>query len=326
MSHSKKLTPTFITHVNLTVYQISSRSVENSSTTLLVSKNQTWDLVELPKGRQVIRNKWVLKVKQDRDGNQRLKARLVAKGYSQRKGIDFQDTYSPVVKYETIRILLSIAAVRKLNLTQFDVKTAFLYGTITEELYMEQPEGFNDGSGRVCKLNKSLYGLKQSPRAWNETIKEVLIERELSQLMSDNCVFVDIDKSLFLSLYVDDGLIFSRSKEEADSVIRSIREKFELTVSEARQYIGLEIDQEEDAIYIGQQKYIEKILREFDMSDCKPVNTPSTPGIKTSEEPTTAPYKEAVGALMFLSNVNRPDISFATGKVARTAANPKLCD
>lgn len=291
-----------------------------------LEENQTWTLVDPPKGRKVIRNKWVFKVKRDRDGNERYKARLVAKGYTQREGIDFQETYSPVVKYETLRILLSVAAFRKLVLTQFDVKTAFLYGTITEELYMEQPEGFNDGTERVCKLRKGLYGLKQSPRAWNDTINELLIECGMYRIKSDNCVYVDSTKTLFLSLYVDDGLIFSATQEEANSIISQMRDKIELTVSDARQYIGLEIDQEDEAITIRQEKYVEKILKEFEMTDCKPVKTPSTAESKTSGETTNAPFKEAVGALMFLSNVSRPDISFATGKVARAASKPTNSD
>ena len=288
--------------------------------------NQTWILVSLPDGRRVIRNKWVFKVKRNRDGNERFKARLVAKGYTQREGIDYTETYSPVVKHETIRILIAIASIRKLILTQFDVKTAFLYGNINEELYMEQPEGFDDGSGRVCQLKKGLYGLKQSPRAWNETIKEVLIKNGFTQLLTDNCVFVNKGKSIFLIIYVDDGLIFSHSKEEANLIIKLIQQTFELTVSEATQYIGLEIDQEEEAIYISQQRYTEKILQQFDMSDCNPVKTPSTSDTKPCDVPTTAPYKEAVGALMYLSNVSRPDISFATGKVARRVSNPSTSD
>jgi transposase InsO family protein len=118
--------------------------------------NKTWILVDPPQGRKIIKNRWIFKLKKDRDGNERFKARLVAKGYTQREGIDFQETYSPVVKYDTLRILISIAAAQNYTLTQFDVKTAFLHGNIVEELYMEQPAGFTDGTHKVCKLQKGI--------------------------------------------------------------------------------------------------------------------------------------------------------------------------
>jgi uncharacterized membrane-anchored protein YhcB (DUF1043 family) len=288
--------------------------------------NQTWTLMTPPKGRKIIKNKWVYKIKRDRDGNEIYKARLVAKGFTQKEGIDYQQTYAPVVKYETVRIMLAIAANKNLLLIQFDVKTAFLYGTITEELYMDQPEGFQDGTSNVCRLNKGIYGLKQSPRAWNNRIAKVLIDNGLQQLETDNCIFVDKRSLLFVVLYVDDGLVIGKTKEHLAKILASIKGEFEITVSPVRKYIGLEIDQDPKGITIRQEEYIKKILKQFNMEDSNPVATPSTPEIKKSTELVTAPYREAVGALMFLANISRPDIAFATGKVARSVENPTQSD
>lgn len=138
-------------------------------------ENETWDLVELPKGKRPIANRWVLRLKLKADGSiDRFKARLVAKGYSQKPGVDYDETFSPVARFDTVRAILSIAAFEKLKLMQFDVKTAFLYGELQEEVFMKQPEGYEDGTGKVCKLNRSLYGLKQAPRCWNKRFVDFL--------------------------------------------------------------------------------------------------------------------------------------------------------
>lgn len=179
-----------------------------------LAKNKTWTLTELPKGRKVIKNRWILKIKRDRDENEIYKARLVAKGSSQKEEIDYQETYAPVVKYNSLRILLAVAAAREFSLVQFDVKTAFLHGTLKEELYMEQPTGFNNGTTQACKLEKGLYGLKQSPRAWNARIKDVLEKQGMTQLKADNCVFKNQDGSIYLVLYVDDGLVLKVSSQK----------------------------------------------------------------------------------------------------------------
>ncbi|GBN68868.1 Retrovirus-related Pol polyprotein from transposon TNT 1-94 [Araneus ventricosus] len=127
--------------------------------------NNTWKLVNLPQDRKAIGSRWVYKIKKNADGTvQRFKTRLVAKCYSQKVGVDFNETFSPVVRWDTIRTVLSVAAYKKLKLVQFDVKTAFLYGDLQEDIYMHQPQGFEDGTGQVCKLLKSIYGLKQAPR------------------------------------------------------------------------------------------------------------------------------------------------------------------
>jgi hypothetical protein len=140
-----------------------------------LKQNQTWTLVEPPKNQQVIDNRWVYKIKRNEDGSvQKYKARLVARGFRQVAGVDYNETFSPVTKFDSIRMILCVAASEKLILRQFDVKTAFLYGNIDEILYMQQPDGYQDGTKRVCKLNRSLYGLKQASRCWNQSFTSVL--------------------------------------------------------------------------------------------------------------------------------------------------------
>ncbi|KAF8763325.1 Retrovirus-related Pol polyprotein like [Argiope bruennichi] len=143
-------------------------------------ENETWELVERPKGSKVINCRWVLRKKYNSDGTvERHKARLVAKGYAQKAGFDYDETFSPVARYDTLRAVLAVAAKENLYLKQFDVKTEFLYGTLKEEVFMTQPEDFNDNTGRVCKLHKSLYGLKQAPRCWNQCFVNFMNDQEL---------------------------------------------------------------------------------------------------------------------------------------------------
>ena len=300
-------------------------------------QNKTWRLVELPTGRKPVQNRWVFTVKRDRDGRiERYKARLVAKGFTQRKGIDFQETFAPVIRYDSVRILLAVAAHRNMTLTQFDVKTAFLNGEITEEIYMSQPEGYDDGSGKVCRLLKGLYGLKQSPRAWNEKADHALRELGLVQLTADACVYkrTTAHSTLFLALYVDDGLILSETVGEAKELIAALGKRFTLTLSRGDRYIGLEIDQcQQGSIVISQTSYIEEVLDRFNMQDSRPVLMPATPGTRLSSDqcPQTeaekdamadVPFKQLIGALMFAVMVTRLDIAFAVHKLAQFFSNP----
>jgi hypothetical protein len=298
-------------------------------------QNHTWELVEKPCDRAVIKNRWVYRVKTNVDGSvDRFKARLVAKGYSQQAGIDYTETFSPVARLDTVRALLSVAAAEHLNLCQFDVKTAFLYGTIDEVIYMQQPEGFDDGTDKVCLLKKSLYGLKQSPRCWNATFKAFLDSHDLKQSASDPCLFYSERAShkLILALYVDDGLVAYENNDDFEKLIADMKSDFMITVSPALCFLGLQIERLTDgSVFVTQESYTRKILERFNMLQCNKVDTPMDKLSDAEEKSdsiivTDVPYQEAIGSLMYLATGTRPDIMFAVSYLSRALKQPTKRD
>lgn len=297
-------------------------------------QNKVWTLVSKPNYRAIVDNRWVFRVKRNVDDNvERYKARLVARGFSQQHGIDYQETFSPVVKFTSIRSILGIAAAEKLNLKQFDVKTAFLYGDLSEDIYMCQPEGFSDGTDNVCKLQKSLYGLKQSARCWNQKFTSFLKKFKLTAVDADPCVFVNHrdNKKVILAIYIDDGLIAAKDDNDISTLLEHLQREFEIKVSDASVFLGLEIRQHTDySVHINQSTYIAKILAKFNMSDAVPVSTPAettTPvGVQDGQTVVTYPFREAVGSLMYLAVATRPDIAFAISSVSRHLENPSPAD
>lgn len=176
-----------------------------------LAANNTWFLTELPPGKKAIKSKWVYKTKVNANGEEVCqKARLVVKGCSQQKGIDYDETFAPVVRYTSLRFLFALAAKHKLLIHQLDAVTAFLNGDLQEQIFMAQPEGFDDGSGRVCSLTKSLYGLKQSSRVWNKKLNEVLLKFGLQRCEVDQCVYhcINGEVILYVAIYVDDVWFF----------------------------------------------------------------------------------------------------------------------
>lgn len=205
-----------------------------------LTKNQTWKLVEPPRNDKILDNKWVLKIKSSPDGGiGSFKARLVARGFKQEKGQDYDEIFSPVARFESIRTILAIAAAERMHKIQIDVETAFLNGTLEKEVYMEQPKGFEDGTGRVCKLQKSLYGLKQAARCWNSRLVEILREIGMYQTKSDPSVFINKDRSIIIAIFVDDGIIVSKDKENIAKIIRHLKRKVEVKTSELSLFLGL---------------------------------------------------------------------------------------
>lgn len=293
-----------------------------------LQENDTWELVDLPAGKRAISNKWVYKVKTNADGSiDKFKARLVIKGYAQRRGIDYEQTFSPVARTSTIRTLLSAAANDGMKLAQIDVSTAFLYGELKETIYMQQPEGHSDGSGRACRLKKSLYGLKQAPRCWNEKFSNYIIELGFKRSEADPCLFVRQRgrKKMFFVLYVDDGLIAGDEEQEIYEFINDLNKEFKITSKPASYYLGLEITREKDgSVRLGQTHYTEKLLERFNMSSCKAVTTPIVKDNDAEESPLNSdfPYRQAVGALMFLMCGTRPDIAYAVSVVSRNLEKP----
>ena len=179
-------------------------------------KNNTWELVNLPKNKNVIDNRWVYKTKHDENGKiYKHRARLVVPGFTQQYGVHYYETFSPDVKYDSVRLIISLAAIYEMNIKQFDVKRAFLYGDLQEEIYMNQPKGFSDHSDKVCRLRKNLYGLKQSSRCWNKKFSYFLQKFSLKTSDADQCVFCKVNgnEKIIVAIFVDDGMIVSISNE-----------------------------------------------------------------------------------------------------------------
>jgi hypothetical protein len=307
-----------------------------------LERNATWDLVEIPRDRKIVGCKWVYKLKKGVDDKvDRYKSRLVAKGYSQKEGIDFHEIFSPVVKTVSIRIVLALVALLDLELEQLDVKTAFLHGDLDEEIYMEQPEGFvqNRNKKFVCRLKKSLYGLRQSPRQWYKKFDSFMVSQNYTRSEYDHCVyFKKLNNGIFiiLVLYVDDMILASKSITEINRLKAQMARTFDMKdLGAARQILGMEIfkDRRNGKLWLSQQKYVEKILLRFGMNDVKPVSVPLASHFKLSSSlcPSTKeekeymsriPYANAVGSLMYVMVSTRPDISHAVGVVSRFMENP----
>lgn len=296
-------------------------------------KSQTWLLVTPPEDAQILKNRWVFKYKPKTEKQKaRFRARLVVKGFQQRPGIDYGEIFSPVVKFPSIRAILAIAGATNMHLAQFDIKTAFLNGELSEEIYMEQPEGFDDGSGRACKLLKSLYGLKQSARCWNEKFTQCLKDFNLKATEADPCVFTDIsnEEKFILALYIDDGMIASTNKDKIKSFLDYLANEFEITVSPLDTFLGVQIKRHADgSLFINQSRYIEKLIKRFRLEEAHDVAIPADQHQDLSlwapndGEVVHVPYKEAVGSLLFLTTVSRPDIAFAVNAVSQHAESPK---
>lgn len=295
-------------------------------------KNDTWKLVERPKDRNIVDNRWIFKIKQNTNGLvERYKARLVARGFSQEYGFDYLETFSPVVRFTSIRTILAVAAQRKMCLKQFDVKTAFLNGDLKEEIYMQQPMGFSDGTEKVCKLQRSLYGLKQASRCWNQKFKNFIQLFGFSTCKADSCVFVSRKDGqlVIMAIHVDDGLIAGDTVKSIDDVLKFLCDHFEIKSMNVGCFLGLEIEQRSDgSIFVHQSNYAKRVLSRFNMENCNPVATPGDSNKILHDfddsKPSEYPYREAVGSLMYLSIATRPDITHAVAIASRYLEKPNM--
>ena len=302
-----------------------------------LDENDVWDIVDLPKDRKAVGSKWVFKRKRDADGNvERYKARLVAQGFTQKNGIDYDETFSPVVRFESIRTIIALAAKYKLRLHQIDVTTAFLNGTLEEDIYMKQPEGFEvEGKEHmVCKLKKSIYGLKQSPRCWNQALDEHLKQMGFVPSMNDPCIYtLNTGGEVFiLAVYVDDIILGGKSPEKIQQIINEIAQRFDVKdMGELKYFLGVKIVYLDDgSIWIGQPSYTKAVLHKFNMENSKTVATPVETGTKLIKATDNdklfdqETYQSAVGCLLYLSTKTRPDIAFAVSNVAKFTAKPTI--
>lgn len=291
-------------------------------------KNEVWDLVPRPDA-NVVSCKWVYRIKRKPNNEiERYKARLVARGFSQIEGVDYNETFAPVVNNNSIRMLFAYAAIEKLEIGQFDVKTAFLYGDLEEEIYMEQPDGFKKGDS-VCRLKKSLYGLKQAPRQWGIKFQKALVECGLTRSSNDECVYYRREPLLFIAIYVDDGIIMARKQIEIRKLLYVLKRRFEMSTLDSTVYLGFQILRGEDGeIKLHQSGYIRKVLVKYGMEEAKIVANPCSSPSKDESKPIDpeTPYREAVGSLMYAAVTTRIDIAFAVNMVARKLANPTEAD
>nr|BAB03249.1 polyprotein [Oryza sativa] len=298
-----------------------------------IMSNGTWEVVERPYGCKPVGCKWVFKKKLRPDGTiEKYKARLVAKGYTQKEGEDFFDTYSPVARLTTIRVLLALAASHGLLVHQMDVKTAFLNGELEEEIYMDQPDGYvlEGQEGMVCKLLKSLYGLKQAPKQWHKKFDTTLTSAGFVVNEADKCVYYRYGggEGVILCLYVDDILIFGTSLNVIEEVKDYLSKSFEMKdLGEADVILNIKLQRgDEGGITLVQSHYVDKVLSRFGYSDCKPAPTPYDPSVLLRKNRRIARdqlrYSQIIGSLMYLASATRPDISFAVSKLSRFVSNP----
>jgi hypothetical protein len=309
------------------------KAIRNEVNSLI--KNHTWDLVPRPRNRQVVTNKFAFRHKKNEIGQiVKLKARLVARGFSQIYGIDYLDTYAPVVKLASIRILLAIAAIYGLEIHQMDVVTAFLAGDLEEEIYMEQPEGFEVETKEedlVCRLRKSLYGLKQAPRVWNLKIRNFLKSIGFEQLYSDPCVYINKMTGIIIAMWVDDLIIFGKNITSIEDLKAQLNEEYEMKdLGELKYFLGIQVhrDRERKIIHISQSGYNRTILERYGMRNSKPTSTPLPTGTRLVKAATMdvladqKEYQSMVGSLMYAMLATRPDLAQCIQQISQFSQKP----
>lgn len=296
-------------------------------------RQKVWKLVPRPKNKSVIGARWVFRNKMDENGLvTRNKARLVAKGYSQREGIDYDETYAPVARLEAVRMFLAFAAHKNFKVFQMDVKSAFLNGELEEEVYLEQPPGFIDPElvDFVYLLFKSVYGLRQSPRCWYETLSVFLIESGFTRGVIDKTLFYKNVKNdlILVQVYVDDIIFGSSNERLCEKFAKLMQDKYEMSMmGELSFFLGLQISQRKDGIFICQSKYVRDLLKKYNLEDASAAKTPMATATKLDEDKTGKPvditsYRGMIGSLLYLT-ASRPDIMFATCLCARFQADPR---
>ncbi|CAL1406372.1 unnamed protein product [Linum trigynum] len=308
-----------------------NRAINNEIYSL--EENQTWDIVPLPKGKKPIGNKWVFKLKLKQDGSlEREKARLVAKGFTQVYGIDFLDTYSPVAKINSVKALLAIASVKNWILEQLDVSNAFLHGDLEEEVYMKIPLGVkvpeSNGQTMVCKLKKSLYGLKQASRQWFAKLTGYLMKLGFAQSASDYSLFTKWvpGKVVVLLVYVDDIIIGGDAQKDINQVKMALSKEFKLKMlGPLKYFLGLEITRNEAGISVCQRKYCTDLLKDTGYLEAKGCKTPMDCKVKLTAKGTLLEdgegYRRLVGRLHYLT-ITRPDIAFPVQQLCQYQKNP----
>ena len=308
-----------------------------------MDNNNVWDLMDLPNGCRPIGCKWVFKTKKDSIGKiERYKARLVAKGFSQKEGIDYKETFSLVSLKNSFRIVMALVAHFDFELHQMDVKTTFLNGDLTEDVYMLQPDGFQvfGKEHMVCKLKKSIYGLKQASRQWYLKSDNVVTSFGFKENPVDHYIYLKISgsKIIFLVLYVDDILLASNDLGLLHETKRFLFDNFEMKdLGEASFVLGIGIhhDRSRGILGLSQKSYISRVLERFNMSTCSAGDSPVVKGDKLSKlqcpqndlernEMKKIPYASVVGSLMYAQVYTCSNIAFAISVLGRFQSDPGM--
>ena len=294
---------------------------------------KVWKLVDLPKGQRAIGTKWVYRNKKDERGIViKNKARLVAQGYTQEEGIDYDEVFAPVARIEAIRLFLAYASFQRFKVYQMDVKSAFLYGKIEEEVYVCQPPGFEDPKhpDKVYRLDKALYGLHQAPRAWYDTLSTYLLNHDFIRGTIDKTLFIKKEKKaiLLVQIYVDDIIFGSTQDKMCKDFEELMHQRFKMSsMGELTFFLGLQVKQQQTGIFISQSKYVNDILNKFGFKDAKVASTPmethkSLTADLEGEDVDVHLYRSMIGSLMYLT-ASRPDIMFSVCVCARFQVRPK---
>nr|KAJ0196275.1 hypothetical protein LSAT_V11C700361250 [Lactuca sativa] len=299
-------------------------------------RNNTWEITDLRKNRKPIGCKWVYKIKHKSNGEiERYKARLVVKGYNQREGIDFQETFSPVAKIVTVRIVISLSVHHSWPLYQLDINNVFLNGDLTEDVYMSLPPGYySSNDTRVCKLTKSLYGLKQAPRKWNEKLCASLFMFGFRQSVSDYSLFIwKVEGSItVLLVYVDDIILTGNSEIELQKVKSFMNSQFLIKdLGTLKYFLRIKVVKFDSGLCLNQRKYCLELLHEYGMLGCKPVNTPLETNFVINSDnhdgknellENKIEFQKLIGKLIYLT-VTRPDISYAVQVLSQYMHSPR---
>jgi Reverse transcriptase (RNA-dependent DNA polymerase) len=298
-------------------------------------------LVDLPEGAHPIENKWVFKQKLVVDDNlTTYKAQLVAKGFKQIQGVDYDETFSPVAMFKSIRILLVIVAFHDYEIWQMDVKTVFLNGDLEEDVYMTQPMGFEDpnNASKVCKLKRSIYGLNQASTSWNKRFNKEIKEFGFIKYDEELCVYKRFSGSIivFLIPYVE--LLISNDISTLDEFKSSLKKVFlKKNLVKTAYVLGIKIyrDKSQKLIELSQGTYIDKVLKRFNMHDSKKGNLSMSHDINLGKKhcPLTnaeletmkkIPYASVIESIMYAMICTRPDVSYALSVTSRHQANPGI--
>jgi hypothetical protein len=297
-----------------------------------LKENDTFTLTPLPESRKIVGGRWVYTIKESANGSETYKARYVAKGYSQVKGIDYQETFAPTANLTSVRVLMQLAAQHDLTLHQMDVKTAYLNAPIDCDIYMEQPEGFevqSKGGRLVYKLNKSLYGLKQSGRNWNNLLHDYLVEDGFEQSSVDHCLYIKLTERgmVVMLVWVDDLVIGASNDSLLSDTKEALKSRFKMKdLGRLSYFLGIDFEQHDGVVKMNQKRYLCKVLERFQMQDCKPRSTPCEPKPESADlgnEPIEPrKFREAVGSLVYAMTCTRPDLCWIVTKLSQYLTKP----